>query len=255
MIETKAMIGPKLNNNKNAYKISFVKCMGSLECVQKGCQKFVNTREHNRTNWTRDKAGRNEVPFLEGQDVPPESVLCSFCERPPRCVGKCPAEMWFITPSPDVADYKHKSCVAMHVGKHTHLPMFKHCKYQRSVVRNLMEEQVKKSPNGSPSFIKSETIKALQEILEDKVAKLVMREEADDPDEMLAILSDKSLFWSMVRSIKKYNQNSSDLTKLIELRNQTVFPFVQSILFPGQGVSTSERPHIFKMSTKGPSSE
>ena len=254
MIETNAMIGAKLNNNKNAYKISMVKCLGSLECLQKDCQSFLQRGVRNRTNWTRDRAGRNELPFLEGEDVPQESVLCSFCERPPRCVAKCPAEMWFVTPAPSDENYKHKSCVAMHVGNHTHLPMFKHCNYQRSVVRNLMEEQVKRSPHGSPSFIKSGTIKALHKIFEDKVAKSLTREEADDLDETLAILSDKSLFRSMVQSIKKYTQTSSDLEKLIELRNSTVFPFVQSILFPGQGVSTAERPHIFKMSTKGPGS-
>ena len=254
MFETNAMIGPKLNNNKNCYKVSFVKCLGSLQCLHKDCQNFVNTGNHNSTNWTRDRAGKNETPFLEGHDVPAASVLCSFCDRPPRCMGKCPAEMWFITPSPDDADYKHKSRVAMHVGNHTHLPMFKHCKEQRSVVRNLMEEQVKKSPNGSPIFIKSQTIKALQEILEDKVAKSLTKEEANDLDEMLAILSDKSVFRSMVRSIKKYNHDTSDLATLIQLCNQTVFPFVQSILFPCQGVNTSDRPHIFKMSIKGPGS-
>jgi hypothetical protein len=78
--------------------------------------------------------------------------------------------------------------------------------------------------------------------------------EANDLDELLAILSDQFVFRSMVRSIRKYTHPSSDLEMVLELRKQTVFPFVQSILFLGQNVGTTEQPHIFKMSTKGPGS-
>jgi hypothetical protein len=117
-----------------------------------------------------------------------------------------------------------------------------------------MAEQVNRSPAARPSVIKSETIKALQDIFEDKVARTITMEEANDLDETLAILSDRSEFRSMIRSIKKYTHTSSDLKQILELRKQTVFPFVQSVLFIDQGVGEDLRPHIFKMSTKGPGS-
>jgi hypothetical protein len=135
MIETQASIGPQLNNNKNSYKIGFVKCLGSLQCMHKNCPHFESKAEHNRRNWTRDRAGKNEHPFPVGKDVLAQSVICSFCKRPPRCIAGCPAEMWYITPSADDPHYRHKSRVAMHVGSHTHPGMLKHSKHNQWAVR------------------------------------------------------------------------------------------------------------------------
>ena len=108
MIETQAKIGAKINNNRNSFKIQTVKCLGSLECIRPDCPNLVATRQSNKINWTRDKAGRNERPFVVGRDVPPQSVLCNFCDRPPRCTKACPAEMFFVTPSKDDPDFCHK---------------------------------------------------------------------------------------------------------------------------------------------------
>src|SRR5450759_4683091 len=109
------MIGPKLKKNKNSYKVQNVKCMGSFQCRHIDCPHFQSKGVHNLINWTRDRCGRNEVPFLEGRDVPSDSIICSFCKRPPRCIGRCPAVMWYINPTLDNPHYIHKSCIAMHV--------------------------------------------------------------------------------------------------------------------------------------------
>lgn len=253
---TGAQIGPKLNKIAHTYKIQNVKCMGSLQCQHDDCPRFERTQVRNSTEWRRDRAGRNEVPFHAGREVPADSVICGFCERPPRCIGRCPAEMYYITPHPqtELNKYQHMSRVAMHVDKHTHPPKFTHKKGQREVVRNLMEEQIKNSPNAIPSVIRSDTIKALQEIFEAKVVRMMTTQEVKDLDETLAILADDSIMRSMIKSIKQYKHNSSDLSMILELRKKTVFPFVQSVLFPGQNLGTDDRPHVMKMSTKGPGS-
>ncbi|CAM6093771.1 unnamed protein product [Calypogeia fissa] len=146
------------------------------------------------------------------------------------------------------------SRVAMHVGNHTHPAKFTPKRTQEALVRALMEDTLKRSPGAKPSVVRSETIKALQDIFEDKVASLITKDEAADLEETLAVLSDWSVVRNMIRSIKKYTHASSDLQMLLELKKKMVMPFVQSILFPGQSLNVDERPHIFKMSTTGPGS-
>jgi hypothetical protein len=161
--------------------------------------------------------------------------------------------MWYITPAKHLQldDYKHISRVAMHIGNHTHPPKFIHKAEHRKLVRVLLEETVKRSPSTRPSVLKSETIKALQDIFEEKVANIITKQEADNLNETLAILKDQSLVRSMIQSVKKYTHISSDMTMILELKAKTVMPFVQSVLFLGQSLASNERPHIFKMSTSG----
>jgi hypothetical protein len=133
MVETGEKIGPRLNNNENSYKIQNVKCMGSLECQDTKCPHFVKTNERNSRSWTRDRAGRNEVPFPVGREVPPDSVVCAFCERPPKCIASCLTKMFYITPRADDM-YCHKTRVAMHVGNHSHRGMLVHNHHQKTIV-------------------------------------------------------------------------------------------------------------------------
>ncbi len=81
-------------------------------------------------------AGRNEKAFPIRLEVPPGSVICGFCNQAPLCVNSCMGEMWYITPEKhlELDDYKHISCVAMHIGNHTHPPKFIHKAVHQTLV-------------------------------------------------------------------------------------------------------------------------
>src|SRR5450759_3169089 len=67
-------------------RISYPNPNGSLTLTR---NPNTSRRQKDLLPQPRDRCGRNEVPFLDGLDVPADSIICSFCERPPRCIRTC----------------------------------------------------------------------------------------------------------------------------------------------------------------------
>jgi hypothetical protein len=239
------------SNIKSDVRLTFRKstCIGHLRCENRECEYTTHihrTSEVNEREW--DGFTVSAIPI--GQPAPAESTLvCKICKVLPICVATCTARVYYVYGDATMTR------AYLHLGIHDHPVKVGEDQEIKERTRQLIQEQVEKTPKATNSAIVMEASKELVgDLLIDPEGAQVRK---FDLEELVPVL-EKCKYMSSP-SIKndvtafKFIRRFGVMDGIATLRGCSHWAFVQENKFPGQG-SESDKVFVFKMSEVGPGS-
>ena len=222
-------------------------CISHLRCGNQKCK--YTTRIHrtfpiNELEW--DGFTLTSIPI--GLPAPARSTLvCKICKVPPICIATCAARIYYVYGD---ANMTH---VCLHLGIHDHPVKVGKDQEIKEKTRELIQEQVEKTPKGTNSAIVMEASKEL-------VGELLIHPDGVpvrkyDLEELVLVL--KKCKYMSSPNIKndviafKFICRFGVMDGIATLRGCSHWAYIQENKFPGQG-SDSDKVFVFKMSEVAP---
>ena len=224
-------------------------CIGHLRCENQECKYTTRIYRISLVNeWEWD--GFTVTTFPVGQPAPAGSTLvCKICKIPPICVATCTARVYYVFGAANMT----RAC--LHLGVHDHPIKVDEDQGIKERARQLIEEQVERTPKATNSAIVMEASKELvSDLLFDSKGAAVRK---FDLEELVPVL-EKCKYMSSP-SIKnnvtafKFIRRFGVMDGMATLRGYSHWVYVQENKFLGQG-SDSDKVFVFKMSEVGPGS-
>ena len=224
-------------------------CIGHVRCMNSTCA-FLNRVHHlndvNELEWE----GMSVVPLDVGDKHPPSStLLCKFCKEPPCCIARCNARVYYVCGNSTLTR------AFIHLGIHKHPVKDGELRDMQERTRDLIGEQMERTPSATNSAI---IMDATKELLGD----LLLRPDGELPKTLdlskLMPVLDKCKYFSSP-SIRnevtsfKHLRRFGVVDSIMKLKGSSTWAFVQESKFPGQGTDT-DKVFVFKMSEVGPGS-
>ena len=130
-------------------------CIGHLLCENQECE--YTTRIHRTSSVNeREWDGFTVTTILVGQPAPARSTLvCKICKVPPICVAACASRVYYVFGA------THMTCACLHLGVHDHPVKVGKDQGIKERTRQLIEEQVERTPKATNSAIVMEASKEL----------------------------------------------------------------------------------------------
>ena len=224
-------------------------CIGHLRCENQDCEYTTHIHRTSSIN-EREWDGFTVTIFPVGQPAPPGSILvCKICKVPPICVAACVARVYYVFGA------AHMTRAYLHLGVHDHPVKVGEDQEIKERTRQLIEEQVERTPKATNSAIVMEASKELVSDLLINPKGVVVRK--FDLEELVSVL-EKCKYMSSP-SIKndvtafKFIRRFGVMDSIATLRGCSHWVYVQENKFLGQG-SDSDKVFVFKMSEVGPGS-
>ena len=224
-------------------------CIGHLRCGNQECE--YTTRIHrtflvNELEW--DGFTLTSIPV--GQPAPIGSTLvCKICKVLPICIRTCAARIYYVYGDANM------TCACLHLRVHDHLVKVGKDQEIKERTRELIQEQVERTPKGTNSTIVMEASKELVDELLIHLDGVLVRKY--DLEELVPVL-EKCKYMSSP-NIKndviafKFICKFGVMDGIAMLRGCSHWAYVHENQFFGQG-SNSNKVFVFKMSKVGPGS-
>lgn len=231
--------------------VRFSRCAGHLRCITIDCPYYSRLNYHNETQWK----GRLKKCCPVGLvTLDYGKVVCKHCGQLPECVLQCPAVMYYCIPK----DRFNTTRCAIHLGDHNHPYEEGHCRADASAIDTKMKFHAEKNP--------FTTLKQLESVVtKDVIFEMLLTQSEDGAEEigdaelagmldLITPLSDRKRTEKCLEDAKQAQGiTSKGFEAVLELKHKCRYPFIHSVLFPGQ-MNKQIPAHVFKMSTKGPGS-
>lgn len=238
---------------KDLHQFAKVQCSGSIMCPNDEGSFYKTRRTRNLTSWSGPSKG--DRVFKVGQSLPVGGLTCFHCSIPPTCVESCPARMFYVYPMPgiDRERFKYMSRVAIHMGCHVH-PLHSFVPREAVMAAELaIHNQHTLNPGATPACLKQDATESLMAHLAPETASGMSSEDVCDIWNSMMALVSKEKFHAILRTVQMENPLKREFDSIRDMQQNIQFLYILRFLFPGQGFK-NDRPHVFKMSTKGPGS-
>ena len=231
--------------------VRFSRCAGHLRCINVDCPYYARMHYHNETQWKGRLKRCCPVGLLSLQYG---NLTCKHCGQMPECVSLCPAVIYYCIPQ----DREGTTRCAIHLGNHSHPYEEGTCRVNEETLKEKVLLHAKMNP--------FTTVKQLQTtVAKDVILDMLMGHNEHDgseigDDEFAGLLDYVTPLSNRKRTEKclEYAKRAQSITSkgleaVLDLKHRCRYPFIHSVLFPGQ-LGREHQAHVFKMSTKGPGS-
>ena len=191
--------------------------------------------------------GMSAVLLDVGNKHPPSSTLvCKFCKEPPSCIARCNVRVYYVHGNSTLTR------AFIHLGIHKHPMKDGELRDMQERTRDLVGEQMERTPSATNSAI---IMDATKELLGD----LFLCPDGELPKTLdfleLVLVLDKCKYFSSpsirnkVTSFKQLRRFGV-INNITKLRGSSTWAFVQESKFPGQETDI-DKVFVFKMSEVG----
>ena len=225
----------------------YVKCMGHLRCYNPKCRHILEVGENNDLYWARSSP---EV-LTPGKSTRPSQrckLVCKLCKTTPSCLVLCPCRMYYVVSKDPLMT---RACI--YIGIHDHQVAKGHYRDAMVQIREIVKDQVSRSPNATSSAISLAVGKELlmQGLIDkDGVGSAMSEGELSLVFEKWSKLSTSSMN-NMIFDAKVNLGCGGYVDNILKLKKGSRYDYIHDSCFPRQG---SDLAYIFKMSTVGPGS-
>lgn len=227
------------------------RCAGHLRCYNTDCSHVLSSALVNETHWVGKLKKYPPVGAIRPESG---SLVCKHCRYPPVCLQECPCVMYYCIPY----DHKNITRCAIHMGFHDHPCAQGVNRGKEKMVSEEIGRIFAAAPHSTPKQVE---VKVAQDLILNRLVADFKGAEGSfsdaDLNELLATvtpLNDRRRIQRCVQEVKiSRGYGSLGFEAVLALKQKIGYPFIHSILFPGQ-LNTTIQPHVFKMSTLGPGS-
>ena len=229
--------------------VRFSRCSGHLRCINIDCSYYLRTKLNNESQW-RGRLNRSSPIGLISREY--GTLSCLHCGQMLECVATCPAVVYYCLPR----DKQNVRRCALHLGCHKH-PI---AKVQRRVtvhrIGEILKEHASRDPFTTAKQLEHSTTEEIimnRFVGEASDAEINDEEFAEFLDTITPLSNKRRIERSLEYAKRSKNITAKGLEAVLDLKHKCTYPFIHSILFPGQ-LANDQQPHVFKMYVKGPGS-